>query len=62
MGKFANKRGREKVLFAGYFPGIGYERIFSEIEDLPLAEDTRAPFLRDNAIHVYQLEDILGDG
>jgi uncharacterized protein len=56
---FANKRGRDKVLFAGYFPGIGYERIFSEMDDLPLDEPTWAPFLRDNAIAVYKLDAIL---
>ena len=59
--EFANKRGRDKVLFAGYFPGIGYDRIFSEMDDLPLNEETWQPFLRDNAINVYKLQDILGE-
>ena len=57
--EFANKRGSNKVMFAGYFPGLSYERIFSEMDDLPLADKTWAPFLRDNAIQVYSLDDIL---
>lgn len=56
---FANKRGREKVLYAGYFPGIGYDRIFREMDDLPLDDETWPAFLRDNAIAVYGLADIL---
>ena len=58
--EFANKRGPDKLLFAGYYPGLSYERIFRELDDLPLREATWAPFLRDNAIRVYQLEDIFG--
>jgi uncharacterized protein len=57
--EFANKRGRDKVLFAGYFPGIGYDRIFSEMDDLPLDAPTWSPFLRDNAIAVYKLDTLL---
>ena len=58
--EFAQKRGQNKVLFAGYFPGISYHRIFSEVEDLPLSEDVMQKFLRDNAVSVYGLEEILG--
>lgn len=57
--QFANKRGWDKVLFAGYFPGIGYERIFAEMDDLPLEGKTWPAFLRDNAINVYGLQDII---
>ncbi len=59
--EFANKRGKEKVLFAGYFPGISYERIFGEMEAVPLKEDVWQGFLRDNAIRVYQLEAIVSN-
>lgn len=58
--EFAQKRGQNKVLFAGYFPGISYHRIFSEVEDLPLSEDVMQKFLRDNAVSVYGLEEIIG--
>jgi len=47
------------VLFAGYFPGISYERIFGELAELPLREDVWQGFLRDNAIAVYQLDGIV---
>lgn len=57
--EFANKRGRDKVLFAGYFPGIGYDRIFRELDDLPLSEPVWPAFLRDNAIAVYGLADLV---
>ncbi len=57
--EFANKRGRDKVLFAGYFPGISYERIFNEMEALPLRENVWQSFLRDNAMRVYKLEGIV---
>lgn len=57
--EFANKRGSDKVMYAGYFPGLSYERIFKEMDDLPLREETWTPFLRENAIRVYQLEDII---
>lgn len=60
--EFANKRGRDKVLFAGYFPGLGYDRIFSELDDLPLQDETWPAFLRDNARRVYQLDDLLDEG
>ncbi|MDH3641367.1 MAG: amidohydrolase family protein [Gammaproteobacteria bacterium] len=57
--EFANKRGRDKVMFAGYFPGISYERIFSELDGLPHSEETWPAFLRDNAMDVYKLQDLL---
>lgn len=56
---FANKRAPNKVLFSGYFPGLSYERIFSELDDLPLREETWAPFLRDNAVKVYGLDGLM---
>lgn len=56
--EFANKRGKGKVLFAGYFPGISYERIFSELDELPIADETWPAFLRGNAIDVYNLADL----
>ena len=58
--EFANKRGSGKVLFAGYFPGLSYERIFTEMDDLPLAEDVWPKFLRANAVDVYGLGPLLG--
>ena len=47
---FANTRGADKVLYAGYFPmGLSLERIFTELDDLPLHDDVWEKFLRTNA-------------
>ena len=47
------------MLFAGYYPGLSYERIFREMDDLPLNDDTWAPFLSENAVKVFGLEDLM---
>ena len=57
--EFANKRGPTKVMYAGYFPGRSYERIFGEMDDLPLQEEVWPKFLRENAVEVFGLQDIL---
>jgi predicted TIM-barrel fold metal-dependent hydrolase len=56
---FASRRGADKLLFAGYYPLLGWDRIFAEMDDLPLREHVWAPFLRDNAVAVYGLGDII---
>lgn len=56
---FANKRGSDKVLFAGYYPGLSYERIFSELNDLPLRDEVWPKFLSENARKVYKLDGII---
>ncbi len=57
--EFANKRGKNKILFAGYFPGLSYERIFNEMDDVPFNDDVWASFLHENAREVYKLDGIL---
>ena len=57
--EFANKRGPHKVLYAGYFPGLSYQRIFAEMEDLPLADEVWPKFLRENAVEVFGLQEML---
>ncbi len=53
---FANTRGADKVLFAGYFPmGLSYETIFEQLDALPLRDHVWPKFLRDNALHVLGL-------
>jgi predicted TIM-barrel fold metal-dependent hydrolase len=53
---FANTRGREKVLYAGYFPmGLSLERIFAELPSVPFRERVWPAFLRENAIRVFKL-------
>jgi predicted TIM-barrel fold metal-dependent hydrolase len=53
---FANTRGAEKVMYAGYFPmGLSLERIFTELPRVPLRDDVWPRFLRDNALRVLKL-------
>lgn len=53
---FANKRGRDKVMYAGYFPmGLSLERIFSDMEKVPFRDEVWPAFLRDNAKRVFKL-------
>ena len=54
---FANKRGSEQVMYAGYFPmGLSLDRIFREMPDVPLRDEVWPKFLRDNAIRVFKLD------
>jgi hypothetical protein len=54
---FANTRGADKVMYAGYFPmGLSLERIFSELPHVPFKDDVWPKFLRHNAVRVFNLE------
>jgi uncharacterized protein len=51
--QFANTRGADKILYAGYFPmGLSLERIFAELAGLPLRDEVWPKFLRTNALKV----------
>ena len=53
---FANTRGADKVMYAGYFPmGLSLDRIFREMPDVPLRDEVWPKFLRENAIRVFKL-------
>ena len=53
---FANTRGADKVMYAGYFPmGLSLERIMRELPDVPLKDEVWPKFLRENAIRVFDL-------
>ncbi|MCX7619559.1 MAG: amidohydrolase family protein [Acidimicrobiales bacterium] len=55
---FANTRGADKIMYAGYFPmGLSLDRIFSELPTVPFSEDVWPKFLRDNARKVLKLDD-----
>ncbi|MFT4519967.1 MAG: putative TIM-barrel fold metal-dependent hydrolase [Halioglobus sp.] len=55
---FANKRGSNQVMYAGYFPmGLSLDRIFAEMPDVPLRDEVWPKFLRENAIRVFKLDD-----
>ena len=54
---YANTRGAEKIMYAGYYPmGLSLERIFSELPNVPLKDAVWPKFLRDNAIEVFKLD------
>ncbi len=54
---YANTRGMEKIMYAGYFPaGLTIERMFSELPDVEFRDHVWPHFLRNNAIKVFNLD------
>jgi predicted TIM-barrel fold metal-dependent hydrolase len=54
--RYANTRGADKVMYAGYFPmGLSLDRIFAELRDVPFAEKVWPKFLYENAKRVLKL-------
>jgi uncharacterized protein len=50
---YANSRGSDKVLYAGYFPmGLSLERIFAELPNVPLKDEVWPKFLYGNAARI----------
>ncbi len=55
---FANTRGTDKILYAGYFPmGLSLERIFKDMQEVPFKDHVWPKFLRENAMRVFKLDD-----
>lgn len=53
---YANTRGSEKVMYAGYYPmGLSLRRIFAELPNVPLRDHVWPNFLRENALRVFDL-------
>ena len=53
---YANTRGADKLIYAGYFPmGLSLERIMTEMRAVPLKDEVWPKFLRDNASRVLRL-------
>ncbi|MCU1399520.1 MAG: amidohydrolase 2 [Acidimicrobiales bacterium] len=53
---YANSRGADKIIYAGYFPmGLAISRIMTEMESVPFKADVWPKFLRDNAAKVLKL-------
>ena len=53
---FANTRGSDKVMYAGYFPmGLSLDRIFKDMPDVPLRDEVWPKFLYENAARVFKL-------
>lgn len=54
---YANSRGSDKVIYAGYFPmGLSLERIMTEMVHVGFKEEVWPKFLRGNALRVLGLE------
>lgn len=53
---YANSRGADKIIYAGYFPmGLSLQRIMTEMEQVPFKAEVWPKFLRDNAAKVLKL-------
>jgi len=56
--KYANTRGADKILYAGYFPmGLSLERIMTEMKGVPFRDHVWPKFLYENARRVLKIED-----
>jgi predicted TIM-barrel fold metal-dependent hydrolase len=54
---YANTRGSEKVLYAGYWPmGLSFERILGDMPHVPFKDEVWPKFLRGNALKLLKLE------
>ncbi|WP_127818716.1 amidohydrolase family protein [Microbacterium sp. CPCC 204701] len=54
---FANTRGADKVMYAGYYPfGLTMERSMSELADVPFRDHVWPKFLFENARRVLRLD------
>jgi predicted TIM-barrel fold metal-dependent hydrolase len=53
---YANTRGADKVMYAGYFPmGLHLDRIMAEMPSVPFHDDVWPKFLRGNALKLLGL-------
>jgi uncharacterized protein len=53
---YANTRGADKIIYAGYFPmGLSLERIMTEMPNVPFRDEVWPKFLRENALRVLGL-------
>ncbi len=54
---YANTRGADKIIYAGYFPmGLSLERIFSDMPHVPFRDHGWPKFLHENARRVLKLD------
>jgi hypothetical protein len=55
--RYANTRGADKILYAGYFPmGLSLERIMNDLPSVPFRDSVWPRFLRENAMKVLKLK------
>jgi|TARA_B100001146_G_scaffold220268_1_gene228724 predicted TIM-barrel fold metal-dependent hydrolase len=54
---YANTRGADKIIYAGYFPiGLSLERIMTDMQEVELKEKVWPNFLSDNARKILKLK------
>ena len=54
--RYANTRGADKIIYAGYFPmGLSLERIFSDMPHVPFKDEVWPKFLSENARRVLKI-------
>jgi len=54
--KYANSRGADRIIYAGYFPmGLSLERIMTDMKSVPFRDEVWPKFLRENAAKVLGL-------
>jgi predicted TIM-barrel fold metal-dependent hydrolase len=54
---FANSRGADKIIYAGYFPmGLSLERTMTEMRNVGFKDEVFPKFLRGNALRVLGLD------
>jgi predicted TIM-barrel fold metal-dependent hydrolase len=54
--RYANSRGADKVMYAGYYPmGLSLERIFGDLENVPFKDEVWPKFLGGNARRVFKI-------
>jgi predicted TIM-barrel fold metal-dependent hydrolase len=54
---YANTRGADKIIYAGYFPmGLSLERIFTDMPHVPFRDEVWPKFLHENARRVLKLD------
>ncbi len=54
---YANTRGSDKIIYAGYFPmGLSIDRIMSDMKNVPFNDNVWPKFLHDNAARVLKLD------
>lgn len=53
---YANTRGSDKIIYAGYFPmGLSLDRIFGDMPSVQFKDEVWPKFLRENAVKVFGL-------
>jgi predicted TIM-barrel fold metal-dependent hydrolase len=54
---YANTRGPDKIMYAGYYPmGLSIDRIFAELPGVAFRDHVWPSFLRENALRVFKLD------